>query len=263
MATADRNLEFIRLERDGGTVRLTLDRPRVLNAWHAPMRREIVAALKDCDADDAVRAVVITGAGDRAFCAGQDLNEATRFGPDEAEAWIEEWRTFFGAVRALSKPLVAAINGVAAGSAFQAALYADLRIGCPAARMGQPEINSGIASVTGPYIMREVLGHARTVELTLSGRLMDAEEALAAGALHRIVPAGDLLSVAHDIAADLGAKPSVAMAIDKAWLREMTEPGFQAAMDAAKRHHRASFEAGEPQRMTAEFLARRAGKSGG
>jgi enoyl-CoA hydratase/carnithine racemase len=262
MTEIELTTEFIRLESEGGVARLTLNRPEVLNAWHGPMRKEIVAALRALEADPDVRSVVITGAGDRAFCAGQDLNEATNFGPDEAEVWIEEWRAFFGAIRALSKPVVAAINGVAAGSAFQAALYTDIRIGHPGVRMGQPEINSGIASVTGPYIMREILGLPRTVELTLSGRLMNADEALEAGALHRVVPAEDLLPTAYEIAAELGAKPAVAMGIDKAWLREMTEPGFQAAMEAAKRYHRVSFESGEPQRRTAAFLAKRARRKG-
>ena len=155
---------------------------------------------------------------------------------------------------------MAALNGVAAGSAFQAILLMDLRVGHPGVRMGQPEINAGIASVTGPWIMRETLGMAWTTDLTLTGRLLDAEEAHRLGALHRVVPAETVLPTALGLAAELGAKAPEAMRIDKEWLREMTEPGFRTAFDAAKRLHRRSYAAGEPQRMTAAFLARRGGE---
>jgi len=254
--------DFI-LVADEGEIRLIiLNRPAVLNAWHRPMRRELVAVLEDFEANAKLRALVITGAGERAFCAGQDLNEAKDFDAATVEDWIEEWRTLYGTLRGLSKPVVAAINGVAAGSAFQAALLMDLRVGHPGVRIGQPEINSGIASVTGPWIMRETLGLSRTVELTLTGRLMGAEEALAVGALHRLVEAPAVLPTAMTLARELGAKAPEAMRIDKEWLREMTEPGFQAAFAAARRLHRESYAAGEPQRLTAAFLAKRGGASG-
>lgn len=251
--------DFIRIADHAAVRLITLNRPAVLNAWHTAMRGELIAALQAFDADDTARALVITGAGERAFSAGQDLNEATGFDADRAVAWIDEFEALYGAIRALSKPVVAALNGIAAGSAFQAVLLMDLRVGHPGVRMGQPEINSGIASVTGPWIMRETLGLSRTTDMTLTGRLVDAEEALRIGALHRIVPAGSVLPTALDLAAELGAKAPEAMRIDKQWLREMTEPGFRAAFDAARRLHHQSYAAGEPQRMTADFLARRGG----
>ncbi len=117
---------------------VTLNRPEVLNAWHAAMRDELVAALDAFERSDAVGAIVITGAGERAFSAGQDLTEAKTFDADRAAAWIGEWRRLYSAIRALSKPIVAALNGVAAGSAFQVALLCDFRIGHEGVRMGQP-----------------------------------------------------------------------------------------------------------------------------
>ncbi|MGI9371483.1 MAG: enoyl-CoA hydratase/isomerase family protein [Hyphomicrobiales bacterium] len=250
------DFQFISVKDDGIVRLITLKRPKVLNAWHSPMKKELIGALRAFDRDETVRALVITGAGERAFCAGQDLNEATQFDGDAAEAWIEEFAELYGAIRALSKPSIAALNGVAAGSAFQFVLLMDVRIGHPGVRMGQPEINSGIASVTGPWIMREILGMNYTTELTLSGRLMDAKEALHIGALHKVVEEKHFLDEALVIARDLGNKAPEAMRIDKEWLREMSEPGFQAAMAAAKRYHRQSYEAGEPQKMAAEFLAK-------
>ena len=234
---------FVRTARDGPVATLTLDRPEVLNAWDTAMREEVVDVLRAFEADPTVGAIVVTGAGERAFCAGQDLNEAKDFDPDGAVAWIEEWRVLYGTVRALSKPIVAALNGVAAGSAFQFVLLTDIRVAHDEVELGQPEIHAGIASILGPWIMREVLGLSRTIELTLTGRLMDAREAHEIGVVHHL--------------AELAALPAVAMRLDKAWLREMTEPGFEAAFEAALRYHRRSYESGEPQRMSAAFVDRK------
>ena len=140
---------------------ITLNRPEVLNAWDMAMRAELISAMTEAGRDAYVRAIVITGAGDRAFSAGQDLNEAAGFDADAAEIWIDGFRDLYATVRSLEIPVVAAINGVAAGSAFQFALLTDVRVGHPGVRLGQPEINSGIASITGPWIIREILGLPR------------------------------------------------------------------------------------------------------
>lgn len=252
--------KFIRSERRGATVIITLDRPKVLNAWHSPMRDELVAALLAADKDDAVRAIVMTGAGDRAFSAGQDLNETVSFDPDRAEKWIGEWERLYDVIRSLSKPLIAALNGVAAGSAFQVALLCDFRIGHPGVRMGQPEINSGIASTTGPWIMRELLGLARTIDLTLTGRMMDAAECASLGLINRIVPPERVMAESLALADELAAKPPVAMRLNKKRFREVTEAGFRDCLAAGIRTQRESYATGEPARMMEQFLGK--GKTG-
>lgn len=238
---------------------ITLNRPEILNAWHAPMRSQLVDALLEFEGDKAIGAIVLTGAGDRAFCAGQDFNEAKTFDGDSASKWIEEWDRLYGVIRSLRKPLIAALNGVAAGSAFQVALLCDFRIGHAGVRMGQPEINSGIASVTGPWIMREILGLARTTDLTLSGRMMDAAECHSIGIINKIVPAESVLEASLCLARELAAKPRLAMRLDKQWLREMTEVRFRECIDAAVRIHREAYASGETARMMEKFLAERAG----
>jgi len=243
-----------------GVTIVTLNRPEVLNAWHTPMRQELMDAFAQAAQDDAVTAVVVTGAGERAFSAGQDLTVATGFDADSTEAWIDEFHALYRSVRALEKPVVAALNGVAAGSAFQYVLLTDVRVGHAGVRMGQPEINNGIASITGPWIMKEVLGLSRTVEMTLTGRLAGAEEALALGMLHHLVPQAEVLPTAQRIAAELGAKPPVAMRLIKRRFWEVLEPGLAEAVAAAKRYHRESFAAGEPQRTAGQFLAERAAR---
>ncbi|WFU40107.1 enoyl-CoA hydratase/isomerase family protein [Bradyrhizobium sp. CB82] len=251
---------YILVDRQDGVAVITLNRPEILNAWHAPMRCELVDALLDLQGDNTVRAIILTGAGDRAFCAGQDFNEAKTFDGDSGSKWIAEWERLYDVIRSLPKPLIAALNGVAAGSAFQVALLCDFRIGHAGVRMGQPEINSGIASVTGPWIMREILGLARTTDLTLTGRLMDATECHSIGIINKIVPAESVLDASLSLARELAEKPPLAMRLDKQWLREMTEVRFRECLDAAVRIHREAYASGETARMMEKFLADRAAR---
>ena len=254
--------EFIVTDRKGPVGVITLNRPEVLNAWNAAMREELVAALDAMEADDTVRAIILTGAGDRAFGAGQDLNETKTFNPDRAEQWIGEWERLYDRIRSLSKPIVAALNGIAAGSAFQVALLCDLRVGHPGVKMGQPEINSGIASTTGPWIMREIIGLARTIDLTLTGRLMDADECREVGVINRLVPQEQVMAEAFALAELLASKPPVAMRLDRQRFREMTEAGFRDCLAAGRRIQREAYASGEPARMMEEFLARRSAQKG-
>lgn len=247
----------ILIEHRGSVGLITLNKPSKLNAWDRPMREAIVTALQAFDTDAAIGAVVLTGAGERAFSAGQDFAEAHDFDADRAEAWIREWETFYGTLRRLTKPIVAALNGVAAGSAFQVALLCDIRVGHDQVTMGQPEINSGIASITGPWIMKEILGMSRTIELTLSGRMMLAQECREIGLIHHLVPREQVLARALEIAEQLAAKAPLAMRLDRAWFADMTEAGFRETISAAIRAHRESYASGEPARKMEAFMAAR------
>lgn len=254
--------EFVLHERHGSVAILTLNRPKILNAWHRPMRDRLRELLDVCENDAACRAIVLTGAGDRAFGAGQDLNETKSFGEAQAEEWIEEWRRLYLRIRTLSKPLICALNGLAAGSAFQVALLCDIRVGHGASKMGQPEINSGIASSLGPWIMREMLGLSRTTELVLTGRMMSAEEAHRIGLIHHLVPADEVMRTALSLAQDLALKAPLAMRLNKARLHEITVSGLMDGLDAGIRMQRESYGSGEPGRMMEAFL-RRNDKAGG
>jgi enoyl-CoA hydratase len=250
--------DFILRETRGAVAIVTLNRPHILNAWHTPMRNMLVEAFDALEADESVRAIVMTGSGDRAFGAGQDLNETKTFNPDRAEEWIGEWERLYDRIRSLSKPLIMALNGVAAGSAFQVALLGDFRIAHPGVTMGQPEINAGIASTTGPWIMKEMIGLARTIDLTLTGRMMDADEAWRIGLVNRIVAPQDVLPEAIRLAEELAEKAPVAMRLNKARFREVTEEGFRDCIRSGVRNQRIAYATGEPARMMEKFLAERA-----
>lgn len=255
--------KFIEVEQDGEIGIITLNRPEVLNAWHMPMRAELAEALRTLDADERIRAVILTGAGDRAFSAGQDLNETKTFGTEHAGAWIGEWKALYGTLRGLHKPVIAALNGVAAGSAFQVALLCDIRVGHAGSRMGQPEINAGIASTLGPWLMKEMLGLSRTIELTLTGRMMDGEECHRIGLIHNLVAPDQVMTKAKEIARLLAAKPPIAMALNKRRFAEVTKPGFEDALQAGTRVQTEAYASGEPQRMMEAFFAERAKRKAG
>jgi enoyl-CoA hydratase len=252
--------DFIVTENRGPVAVLRLNRPHILNAWHAQMREMLVGALEIAEANNAIRAIILTGTGERAFCAGQDLNETKTFDPDRAEEWIKEWDRLYSTIRGLSKPLIMALNGLAAGSGFQVALLGDFRIGHTGVTMGQPEINAGIASTTGPWIMREIIGLARTIDLTLTGRMMAAEECHAIGVMNRLVPAERVMPEAMALALELAEKAPVAMRLDKARFREVTEAGFRDCITAGIRNQRIAYATGEPARMMEKFLAERAAR---
>ena len=247
---------------EDGIATLTLNRPERLNAWHTPMRTAVADALDGLNRDPSVGAIILTGAGKRAFSAGQDLAETMAFDSGEtAREWFLSWRAFYDSLRKLDKGCVAALNGVAAGSAFQFAMLTDVRVGHPGTRMGQPEIESGIPSVLGPMLMLPRLGLSRTVELTLTGRMMSGEECHRIGLIHHLVDPERVMSKAREVAAALASKPPIAMRLNKRRFREVSQPDFDEAFASGAAIEAEAFESGEPQKEMEQFFAVRAARS--
>jgi enoyl-CoA hydratase/carnithine racemase len=231
------------VERRNAVGIITLNRPHVLNAWHWPMREEFIAATQELENDDVVRAIILTGAGNRAFCAGQDLNSETdSLTAGNVEQWVRQWERVYGQIRSLTKPSIAALNGAAVGSAFHVAMLCDFRIAHPEVRLGQPEIDSAIASVVGPWIMREMLGFSRMVALTLTGSLIYPRDC--SELFHQIVAPAQVMPEAFELACSLAQKPRIAMQINKRRLRELTDKSFTECMEAALRYQRQSIALG-------------------
>ena len=249
-------MKFIDVRDEHGIRTITLNRPRARNASHAGMRTEVLTALAPVNGDSRIRAVIVTGAGDKAFCAGNDLAETAGLNERTSRTWVADLRRHHDAFRNLDKPCVAAINGVAAGAGLQIALLCDLRIGHPGSRIGQPEVNVGLASVIGVQLMEMALGHSRTRDLALSGRLVKAEEALRIGLLDRLVGAEELIGEALREARMLAEKPPTAFRLSKLRLREMTQAAWDSAFEAANRLQPMAYASGEPQAAMARFLDR-------
>ncbi len=246
-------------ERDGEVAIITLNRPEKLNAWTGSMRSALIETLHELKDDSSCKAVVLTGAG-RGFCAGQDLAESAAMDPDDhaaSDAWIDSFDVLYRAVRDLDQITIAAVNGVAAGSGFQFALTADLRVGDPGARLGQPEVLSGIPSITGLWAMWSILGRSKTTEFALTGELVDADEGKGLGLLNKLSKAGEALSESIELAHRIADYPQGALAITKGRIRELEEDNLVEAVTAAKAAHRAAYASGEPQREMERFLAKK------
>jgi enoyl-CoA hydratase/carnithine racemase len=237
---------------------VTLNRPERLNAISRLMREELIDALGTLDRDGDVGAIVVTGAGERAFGAGQDLNEARSFDGADVDRWIDEWTALYKAVLALRTPTIAAVNGYAVGAAFQLALVCDIRLAADTARFGMPEVDDAIPCITGTWAMYQLIGRGRVADLILTGRMLDAQEALLWGLVSRVVPAGELLDETHALAASLASKSATALALNKGFLAQLATAELDRFEEEAKRAHGVAFASGEPQEAMAQFLARRA-----
>ena len=239
------------LRMEGDIAVITIESPGRLNAFTRAMRNEIGCALADIEKDPRAAGAIVTGAGD-AFCAGQDLNETT--GWDETTPWVEEFETFARGLLSFRKPLVAAINGVAAGGGFQMALLCDSRIGHPGVRMGQPEVQRGLASVTGTWLLQRSVGDLRARELVLTGRLMDAEELMRLGILDALVPRERVVERALRKCRLLASTPPDSFARTKTWLYESISEEMRSVFRDASRLHRQGFASGVSQAGAASFL---------
>ncbi len=198
--------ETILLEKRGAVAWVTLNRPRALNAYNVRMRDELYETLGMLAQDDEVRAVVVRGAGDRAFCAGADLTE---FGTAPSQAIARQVRferDVWARLLGLRQPLIAAVHGYCLGSGLEIALCCDLRLASPEARFGLPETGLGMIPAAGGTItMPRIVGLARAMDALLTGRMMEAAEAEQARLVNRIVPKDMLFDEAERLAQSLAA----------------------------------------------------------
>ncbi len=181
----------VKLEIRGRAAILTLDRADRMNALSRQTLFELGRLGRQLSADPQVRAIILTGAGDKAFCAGADLKERQGFSDDDVRAQVGLYRTELSALDRCPKPVVAALNGVAFGGGLELALICDLRVAVPSARLALPETTLGIIpGAGGTQRLPRVVGEARAKEMILLGRRLTAHEALAWGLVNRVSPEG-------------------------------------------------------------------------
>lgn len=228
----------IEVTRSGAVSILTFSRVHVRNALTCEMRDWLIEWFESAKHDESIRGIVVTGSGDKAFSAGQDLKEARLIRAEQAEQWIRGWGKLYDQLLGYPKPIVAAVNGVALGAGLQIALLCDQRIGHEKVRLGLPEINSGIVSAYGTWIIRELFGNARAMDLSLTGRAIDAQECLSIGLLHRLVPQKDVLSEAINMANELAEKSPVSFGLLKRQFRGHMEDGLRNSIEAGLKGYR-------------------------
>ncbi len=249
-------LETILVERRERVGMITLHRPKSLNALSRQLAREVVDTLKAFDADDNIGAIVITGSA-RAFAAGADIEEManltfTEFYCDDIFAPWDEMRT-------INKPIIAAVGGYALGGGCELALMCDFIIASEDAQFGQPEIKLGILpGIGGSQRLANAVGKSLAMDLVLTGRNIDAQEAKASGLVARVVPNNELLQTALEAAHTIAGynNPAVRMA------KEAVNVAFETSLTEGMRHERRLFQAafateGQKEGMHA-FIAKRA-----
>jgi enoyl-CoA hydratase len=253
------SFDTLQIERDGAIAVVTIDRRKVLNALTRATIDELRRAVLDLGQDAGVSCLIVTGAGEKAFVAGADIQELEHLSPNQAKEYALEGQHVFDLVEHLGKPVIAAVNGFALGGGCELAMACTLRIAADSARFGQPEVKLGVTpGFAGTQRLPRLVGKGRALDLLLTGRIVDAQEALAMGLVNRVVPAAELMASAKALAATLaGLAPAAIRSILEAVTR-----GCEMAFADAERLEAAlfglCFSTEDMREGTRAFLEKRA-----
>ncbi|MBK6707280.1 MAG: crotonase/enoyl-CoA hydratase family protein [Sphingomonadales bacterium] len=264
------NYTQILYEVDNGVATITLHRPDKMNAFTGTMMNEMISAFDDIDADDNVRAVIVTGHGDRAFCAGADLTPEDGkhvFASGEAVSDLSDTRVRDGGglltlrIYQCKKPVIAAVNGAAVGIGVTMQLAMDIRLASETARFGFVFARRGIVpEAASSWFLPRLVGPQQALEWCFTGRIFDAQEALKGGLVRSVHPAGELLAEAQKLAreiADNTAPVSVALTRHMLW-RNAAQPHPMAAHKIDSRAIYRRSRSGDAKEGIASFLEKRA-----
>ncbi|HEX7139819.1 MAG TPA: enoyl-CoA hydratase-related protein [Vicinamibacterales bacterium] len=200
------------LERQGAVATVTINRPTVLNALNSATIDELGRGMLELQDDAAIRVVILTGAGDKSFVAGADINELALQTPTSGRTHAMTGQRVFEFIETLGKPVIAAINGYALGGGCELAMACTLRIAADTARLGQPEISLGlIPGYAGTQRLSRLVGRGRAMEMILTGAQIPADEAQRIGLVNRVVAAADLMPEVCRLAERLALSAPIAM----------------------------------------------------
>jgi len=222
------SFETITVEQRDAVTLITLNRPKALNALNSKVLEELIDAFADYQADDSQLCAVLTGSGDKAFAAGADIKEMSE--KEAADFYLEDffapWTSEI--VKKTRKPWIAAVNGFALGGGCELAMMADFIIASENAKFGQPEIKLGVApGMGGSQRLTKAVGKSKAMEMCLTGRMMDAEEAERSNLVARVVPHDQLLDEAMKTAKQIASMPPMAAIANK----EMVNAAFETGLD--------------------------------
>ena len=249
-------------EIDGGVMRITLNRPEVLNAFNLVMGRQLQSALDHADENDAVRAVLLTGAG-RAFCAGQDLASVSlddpNTRPDLGNVVREQWNPIIRRIRAMGKPVVAAVNGVAAGAGANLALSCDIVLASRSASFIQSFVKIGIIPDSGgTFFLPRLVGTARAAALMLLGEKIPATTAQEWGMIWQVCEPETLMEVSGALARHLASQPTRGIALTKQAINASMTNDIVAQLDVEESLQREAGKTRDFVEGVQSFLEKRA-----
>jgi enoyl-CoA hydratase len=253
--------ETITTERRDRVLLVTLDRPQALNALNSQVLDELLAAMADFDADDALGCAVLTGS-EKAFAAGADIKEMSDqgFADMYAHNFFSGWERF----AATRKPIIAAVSGYALGGGCELAMMCDFIIAGDNAKFGQPEIKLGVSpGMGGSQRLTRAVGKAKAMEMCLTGRMIGAEEAERAGLVARIAPAAELLDEALKTAATIASMAPLAVMANKEMVNAAFETTLSQGVQFERRLFHGLFATHDQSEGMAAFVDKRAGKWSG
>jgi len=227
------------IQEDRGSVRvLTIDGEAQMNVLSRALVADLVQQARQAAVEASVRAVVLTGAGRRAFCAGANLKERRGWTEDDVRRWLVELHAAMREIERCPKPWIAAINGLALGGGCELALVCDLRVMDPAARIGLTETKVGVIPGGGGTVrLPRLVGLGRAKDLILTARRVEAQEALQIGLVNRISAAGDSVSAAVALAHEIAANAPIAVSAAKASVDEGWDLPIDAALERERHHY--------------------------
>jgi enoyl-CoA hydratase len=215
-------------ENQAGIAVVTLNRPKALNALNAALMTELDTLAGALAKDDSVKAVIITGAGDKAFVAGADITEMQPMSAVEGRNWGKFGQAVMDKIENLPQPVIAAVNGFALGGGCELAMACDIRIASEKAKFGQPEVTLGIPpGFGGTQRLSRLVGKGRAKELLFTGDMIDAQEAYRIGLANKVVPAEELMDVAKALAQKIMSRGPIAVQVCKAAVNEGLDTDLQ------------------------------------
>jgi len=215
------------LDRHGAIVLVTINRPKVLNALNSQTIDELRRVMLECKADGQVRAIVLTGAGEKSFVAGADINELALQTPTGGREHALAGQHVLDLIENLGKPVIAAINGFALGGGCELAMACTLRVAADSAKLGQPEIGLGLMpGYAGTQRLSRLVGKSKAMEMCLTGAPISADEALRIGLVNRVVPAADLTAETLKLAGHLARSAPIALRYIISAINKGTEMPF-------------------------------------
>lgn len=240
--------------KEGEISEIILNRPKKLNSLNAPLKRELAIAFENLGKDGSVRCIVLSGMAGN-FSSGQDINEIASYSGKDVKGWVEGLKKMFDAVRYTDKPTIASLEGYSTGAGLQISLLCDIRVSSLGAKIGLPEINIGIPSITGSQFLRMLgIPIPKINDLVMTGKFITATEAKEIGIVNYLAPEGQSHSVAMEIAKGMISKPLTALKVQKRYLRKMTEELYNDSFRFAAEADAEVFDSGEPGRIMSSFL---------
>ena len=250
--------ENILYDKADGVAVLTVNRPRSLNALSHATLVEIDAAIEEAGVDDAVRGVIVTGAGEKAFVAGADISEMGKLSPLQAEEYSRQGQAVMSRIESLGKPVVAAVNGFALGGGCELALACTLRVAVESAHFGLPEVKLGIIpGFGGTQRLTRLVGKGRALQLILTAATIDAREAWRIGLVNEVVGAGQLMEQARAFLRQILANSPVGVRMAMAAVHHGAEAGLHAGLAMERANFAVCVSTDDQREGAAAFLAKR------